>query len=96
MPLSPGLKTDVENDIFGLKWGQDLENQAAHPHQEFTGAPPPPRTLPCGPLATRVAASFFIALTFKKRILFIAFPPSTTIRREIRDCVNNFFAHYGV
>ena len=35
----PGLKTDVENDIFGLKQGQDLENWAAHPHQEFAGVP---------------------------------------------------------
>ena len=25
---------------FGLKWGQDLENRAAHPHQEFPGVPP--------------------------------------------------------
>ena len=29
----------MENDIFGLKQGQDLENQAAHPHQEFPGVP---------------------------------------------------------
>ena len=35
----PGLKTAVRNDIFGVKQGQDLENQAAHPHQEF---PVPP------------------------------------------------------
>ena len=26
--------------VFGLKWGQDLENQAAHPCQEFPGVPP--------------------------------------------------------
>ena len=26
--------------FFGLKWGQDLENRAAHPHQEFPGVPP--------------------------------------------------------
>ena len=25
--------------FFGLKWGQDLENSAAHPHQEFPGVP---------------------------------------------------------
>ena len=62
------------------------KNSQEYPHPSPTG------TLPCGPLATRVAASFFIALTFKKRILFIAFPPSTTIRRKTRDCVNNFFA----
>ena len=23
-----------------LKWGQDLENRAVHPHQEFPGVPP--------------------------------------------------------
>ena len=23
-------------------FGQDLENQAAHPHQDFPGVPPPP------------------------------------------------------
>ena len=26
--------------FFGLKEGQDLENRAAHPHQEFPGVPP--------------------------------------------------------
>ena len=25
--------------FFGLKSGQDLENRAAHPHQEFPGVP---------------------------------------------------------
>ena len=28
--------------FFGLKYGQDLENRAAHPHQEFPGVPPSP------------------------------------------------------
>ena len=28
---------------LGLKYGQDLENQAAHPLQEFPGVHPPPR-----------------------------------------------------
>ena len=28
--------------FFGLKSGQDLENRAAHPHQEFPGISPPP------------------------------------------------------
>ena len=28
--------------FFGLKEGQDLENWAAHLHQEFLGVPPPP------------------------------------------------------
>ena len=37
-----GLKTGVENDIFAVKQGQDLENQAANPHQEFQGVPPFP------------------------------------------------------
>ena len=27
--------------FFGLKQGQDLDNRAAHPHQEFSGVPPP-------------------------------------------------------
>ena len=27
--------------FFGLKHGQDLDNRAAHPHQEFSGVPPP-------------------------------------------------------
>ena len=31
--------------FFGLKYGQDLENRAAHPHQEFPGVPPFPRGL---------------------------------------------------
>ena len=26
--------------FFGLKLGQDLENRAAHPNQEFPGIPP--------------------------------------------------------
>ena len=26
--------------VFGLKWGQDLENRAAHPCKEFSGVPP--------------------------------------------------------
>ena len=28
----------MENYIFGLKSGQDLENRVAHRHQEFPGA----------------------------------------------------------
>ena len=31
--------------FFGLKWGQDLENLAVHPHLEFQGVPPPPGTV---------------------------------------------------
>ena len=30
--------------FFGLKSGQDLENWAAHPHDEFPGVPSPPDT----------------------------------------------------
>ena len=30
--------------FFCPKRGQDLENRAAHPHQEFPRVPPPPRT----------------------------------------------------
>jgi len=33
--------------FFGLKWGQDLENRAAHPHQEFPGVPPLPGIQGC-------------------------------------------------
>ena len=29
--------------FFGLKSGQDSENEAAHPHQEFPEVPPPPQ-----------------------------------------------------
>ena len=36
----PGLKTGVEKDIFWSEMGQDLENRAAHPHQEFPGVHP--------------------------------------------------------
>ena len=44
---APGLKTGVENDrFFSLKHGQDLENQAAHPHQEFPGGVPRAPMLP--------------------------------------------------
>ena len=28
--------------FFGPIWGQDLENRAAYPRQEFPGVPPPP------------------------------------------------------
>ena len=39
------LKTGVKNDIFWSEIG-DLENRAAHPHQEFPrSTPTPPSTL---------------------------------------------------
>ena len=34
------MKKGLENDLFcnfGLKYGEDLGNQVAHPHQEFPG-----------------------------------------------------------
>ena len=37
------LNTKENYIFFYLKSGQDLENRAVHPHQEFPGAPPPPR-----------------------------------------------------
>ena len=45
------LKTGVKNDIFWSEIG-DLENRAAHPHQEFPGVlpPPPPGFVVCGVL----------------------------------------------
>ena len=57
----PGLKTGMDcrglvwkrvwkTTFFGLKSGQDLENQAAHPHQEFPGVPPPTPGLYLNPL----------------------------------------------
>ena len=37
----------MENDILWSEMvGKDLEDQAAHPHQEFPGVPPPPTTTP--------------------------------------------------
>ena len=44
---SPGLKTGVEDNIFGLKWG---ENRTAHPHQELPGVHPArgPFSIPSG------------------------------------------------
>ena len=31
--------------VFGLKWGQELENRPAHPREEFPGVLPPPPAL---------------------------------------------------
>ena len=30
-----------KNNFLVRKWGQDLENRVAHPHDEFPGIPPP-------------------------------------------------------
>ena len=35
-----GLKTGVENDTFILKYGKDLENQGAQPHQKIPRSTP--------------------------------------------------------
>ena len=38
--MRSSLKTSVVNDTFWSEIAlQDLENQAAHPHQEFPGVP---------------------------------------------------------
>ena len=64
----PGLKTGMDftgqvwkqvwkMTLFGLKKGQDLENRAAQPHQEFPGVPPlPVRKYEQGPRVNRVLA----------------------------------------
>ena len=38
-------------------WGEDLENRAAHPHQEFTGISPPPWGLKRGRKKTKTLCS---------------------------------------
>ena len=54
----PGLKTGMDfrglvwkrarkSTFFGLKSGQDLENRAAHSHQEFPGFPPRENATDC-------------------------------------------------
>ena len=35
-----------KSKVFGLKSGQNLENRAAHPHQEFAGVLPGDRVYP--------------------------------------------------
>ena len=41
MQPGPGLKTDVENEIFALKQGQALEKRGAHPTENCQEYPPP-------------------------------------------------------
>ena len=50
--------------LYGLKKGQDLENRAAQPHQEFPGVPPPPPLLGHRVLAIipRAGLKFFCVL----------------------------------
>ena len=53
--------------FFGLKQGQDLENRAARPLQEFPGVPPlGPRFGPC--LSPVVFINFIFVYFFKDRI----------------------------
>ena len=53
--------------FFGLKQGQDLENRAAPPLQEFPGVPPlGPRFGPC--LSPVVFINFIFVYFFKDRI----------------------------
>ena len=61
-----GLKTGVENNILCLKQGQDLENQAAHRHQEFPGVPPPPPGKSMEILKIRLLSCYLGDLAFKK------------------------------
>jgi len=56
-------------------------------------------TVPCGPLATKVAASFFMALAFKNKILPMAFPPSTGNKRTEKEASyenTNLRNYFGV
>ena len=58
--------------FFGLKYGQDLENWAAHPHQEFPGVPPGQIVLVMDVASARsdlVRRIFEIA--FKEAVIFI-------------------------
>ena len=59
----PGLKTGVKKRLFGLNWGQGLENRVGHPHQEFPEVSPPDHG---------IATLFFSHLTLKSmdEILF--------------------------
>ena len=54
--------------FFGLKWGQDLENRAAHPHQEFPGVPP--------------SRGFKVAQPANTAVAPRSLPPSTFLRKE--------------
>ena len=53
--------------FFGLKWGQDLENRAAHPHQEFPGVPPSRGFKVAQPANTAVAPRSLPPWTFLRK-----------------------------
>lgn len=44
--------------FLGLKQGLDLEYRAAHPHQDFPEAPPPPPRAWCGTQDLRKGARY--------------------------------------
>ena len=54
--------------FFGLKRGQDLENRAAHPHQEFPAVPP--------------SRGFKVAQPTNTAVAPRSLPPSTFLRKE--------------
>ena len=54
--------------FLGLKWGQDLENRAAHPHQEFPGVPP--------------SRGFKVAQPANTAVAPLSLPPWTFLRKE--------------
>ena len=49
-----------EEKMCGLRYGQDLENQAAHPHQEFPGVPP----------RAKRQSNFIVTLTLRDCLIF--------------------------
>ena len=52
--------------FFCRKQGQDLENPAAHPYQEFPGVPPATATIP-GSLITENCFKFFACFVERDR-----------------------------
>ena len=85
--------------FFGLKCGQDLENQAAHPHQEFPGVLPREASVPTpryGQYLTRAVAMdscFFLIRThqhgersrdFETRSLPCDHPPRQLLPRRVQ------------
>ena len=65
--------------MFGLKESQDLENWAAHRHQEFPGVTPPPRPRPRPPGSSQVNELSVEVVSFSTLIYFLpkstSFPP---------------------
>ena len=50
-------------------WGEDLENRAAHPHQEFPGIFPPPWGLKSERKETKTLCSSRCAILSSNRLL---------------------------